>query len=87
MRSSSCRAGARPGPAGRRGPGPAWRRWTRGWGVTSDQGYNDAGVQVAETLLIPEPGEEEEQKEEEDVDRSVTFASDEDVDRSVTGVW
>ena len=54
--------------------------------MTSDQGYNDAGVQVAETLLIPEPGEEE-QKEEEDVDRSVTFASDEDVDRSVTGVW
>ena len=54
--------------------------------MTSDQGYNDAGVQVAETLLIPEPGEEE-QEEEEDVDRSVTFASDEEVDRSVTGVW
>ena len=53
--------------------------------MASDQGYNDAGVQVAETLLIPEPGEE--QKEEEDVDRSVTFASDEDVEKSVTGVW
>ena len=86
MRSSSCRAGARPELAGRRGPGPAWRRWARGWGVNCDQRYNDTGVQVAETLLIPQPGEEE-QKEEEDVDRSVTFASDEDVDRSVTGVW
>ena len=47
-------------------------------------------LQVAETLVIPEPGkqeQEEEEEEEEDVDRSVTFASDEDVDRSVTGVW